>query len=167
MKLTVVSDSHDHIQNLDRAMEMASQIYTSQLLHCGDLCSPFMVEHLARFRGDVHLVFGNNDGDRLTIARLAEKYPNVNIYGESGILRTGPATIAWTHLPEFGAGLAATGDFDAVFSGHTHRRKSVKAGKTWHINPGELMGLREAPGFATFDLETFEVEYYNLWQPSG
>jgi predicted phosphodiesterase len=135
MKLALVSDSHDHVKNLDS---------------------------LARFSGEVHFVFGNNEGDRVTISRMAERFPNINIRGEAGILDTGSGIVAWTHLPEFGYELAATGKYVAVFSGHTHKRRSEKVGDTWHINPGELMGLREDPGFAVFDPETGELEYFDL-----
>ncbi|MBN2185162.1 MAG: YfcE family phosphodiesterase [Candidatus Krumholzibacteriota bacterium] len=162
MKLAIVSDSHDHIENLDQAVEMIDQMGIRILIHCGDLCSPFMVERLARFSGEVHFVFGNNEGDRITIVETAERFPNVKICGKTGVLDTGSGVIAWTHRPESGDELAASGKYTAVFSGHTHIRRSEKAGDTWHINPGELMGLREDPGFAVFDPETGELEYFDL-----
>ena len=162
MKLAIVSDSHDHLKNLDKAVTMINKMNVSLLIHCGDPCSAFMIESLARFSGDVYLVFGNNEGDRVTITSVAERYSNINIRGEFGTLDIGSKSIAWTHRPEFGDGLASTGKFTAVFSGHTHIRKSEKIGDTWHINPGELMGLREDPGFAVFDPETGELEYFDL-----
>ncbi len=162
MKIAIVSDSHDHLENVEKAIQMINGIGADLLIHCGDLCSPFVVDKLAKFSGEVNVVFGNNDGDRITIAKIAERFPNVTIHGESGVIDTGSGKVAWTHRPEFGNGLAATGEYRVVFSGHTHVRKSTKSGNTWHINPGELMGLREDPGFAIFDMETENLEYFDL-----
>ena len=162
MKIAVMSDSHDHIENIERAVRMASKGEADILIHCGDLCSPFVIERLASFDGPVHIVFGNNDGDRFTIASMASDRSNVTVHGESGEIETGTGRIAFTHRPEFGKGLASTGEYEAVCSGHTHKRLSLEARGGRHINPGEIMGLFEKAGFIIYDTATGEQRHLEL-----
>ena len=158
MKIAVMSDSHDHLENVDRAVELAGAKSADMLLHCGDICSPFVMDRLAPFDGPVHVVFGNNDGDHLTIGRIAERFPNITVHHHTGIIETDKGLVAFTHYPEHGKGLAATGNYAAVFSGHTHIRMKEIVNNTPHVNPGEIMGLLERPGFVIFDLESGEME---------
>jgi putative phosphoesterase len=162
MKIAVMSDTHDHVANLDRAVDAINSVRVEALLHCGDLCSPFVIERLARFEGPVHIVFGNNEGDRYTIELVSEDYPNIEIHGEVGFIATENGEIAFTHRPEFARGLASTASYRAVFYGHTHRRKSEKVGKTHLVNPGEIMGLMEDPGWILFDVETGKQKNYTI-----
>ena len=156
MKIAVMSDSHDHLDNVEKAVALAAEMGAEVLLHCGDICSPFVVDRLAPFNGPVHIVFGNNDGDQMTISRIAERFPNVTVHHHTGVIETDHGLVAFTHYPEHGKGLAATGNYAAVFSGHTHMRMSEDVNGTPHVNPGEVMGLLEAAGFVIFDLGSGE-----------
>ena len=59
MKLGILSDTHNHTQNLKRAISLfrSRGIYT--LIHCGDMTSPNTAELLTDFR--VIAVTGNMD----------------------------------------------------------------------------------------------------------
>ena len=162
MRIAVISDTHDHLSNLDRAIERINASRVETLLHCGDLCSPFVIEHLAAFDGPVHIVFGNNEGDRYTIELVSEGFDNIEIHGEVGFIETDEGNIAFTHRPEFARGLASTGTHIAVFYGHTHERKSERIEKTALVNPGELMGFRQRPGWIVWDSSTGEEEHFTL-----
>ena len=162
MRIAVISDTHDHLGNLEKAIETINGEKVEALLHCGDLCSPFVIEKLAAFDGPVHVVFGNNEGDRYTIELISEGYDNITLHGEIGHLDTPDGQVAFTHRPEFARGLASTGTYRAVFYGHTHIHASEKIGKTHLVNPGELMGLREEPGWIVFDLEKGEETHCRL-----
>jgi hypothetical protein len=50
------------------------------LICCGDLCSPFVMDLLARFPGQIHIVFGNNDADLFRITRKSSE--RVRVHGE-------------------------------------------------------------------------------------
>jgi putative phosphoesterase len=163
MKIAVMSDTHDHLENLDKALTEINELGAGVLLHCGDLVSPFVIDRLAKFNGPVHVVFGNNEGDRYTINNVAtKKFPNVKLHGEMGFVDTESGEVAFTHRPEFARGLACTQKYIAVFYGHTHRMKTEQVKKTWLINPGELMGLLEPPGWIVFDAATGETKHYTL-----
>ena len=88
MKLAVISDTHDHLENLEKAIVEINTLGVGALLHCGDLCSPFVIDRLATFNGPVHVVFGNNEGDRFTINNVSKKFPNVKLHGEVGFVET-------------------------------------------------------------------------------
>ena len=77
MRIAILSDSHDHIPNLRRAVSRANSEGAELLIHCGDLISPFMLPCLDGFNGPVHLIYGNNPGDQHLIAsRCAELRKN-------------------------------------------------------------------------------------------
>ena len=163
MKVAVISDTHDHLENIEAALAKINAAGVAALFHCGDLVSPFVIDRLAAFTGPVHVVFGNNEGDRYTISAVAaKKFPNVRLHGEVGFVETENGDVAFTHRPEFARGLACTQKYTAVFYGHTHRRKIERVGSTWLVNPGELMGLLEPPGWIVFDLATGEATSYTL-----
>lgn len=46
MKISVISDIHDHIWNLQKALSMPELQATEAMLFCGDLCSPFVIHLL-------------------------------------------------------------------------------------------------------------------------
>ena len=162
MKLAVISDTHDNMKNLRDAISAINKSGADMLLHCGDLCSPFVIGSLALFDGPVHIVFGNNEGDRFTIKNTASSFPNITLHGDVAFLEVENTNIAFTHRPEFALGLASTGKYSAVFFGHTHIHKESKINDTWLINPGEIMGLRENPGWLLFDTEDSSFKHYNL-----
>jgi len=135
MKLAVISDTHDHLENTVQAIERINEQGAEKLIHCGDLCSPFVIDRLSKFNGEVHVVFGNNDGDRFTITRVASKFDNLKIHGETGI---------------------------SVFFGHTHKHVIETVNGVPFVNPGELMGLLEKPGWVLFDTENGAVQHFEL-----
>ncbi len=162
MRIAVMSDTHDNIENVERAVAGINALGVASLLHCGDLCSPFVVERLAGFAGPVHVVFGNNEGDRYAIGGASKKFPNITLHGEFGFVETENGEIALTHRPEFARGFACTRSYAAVFYGHTHRMKVERIGDTWLVNPGDLIGLHEPAGWIDFDLATGDLRRHTL-----
>ncbi|MFO7915510.1 MAG: YfcE family phosphodiesterase [Candidatus Krumholzibacteriales bacterium] len=157
MKLAVMSDTHDNVNNLTKAMAGAEAAGCKLLIHCGDLAAPFMIHELAKFRGEVHTVFGNVEGDQFTIKEFADQYDNITLHGEAGFLEIDGGGIAFTHRPVFARGLASTGSYKFVFYGHTHRYDKQKIKDTWMVNPGDLIGLHEEPGW--LEVDTGKAEF--------
>ncbi|MCS7199907.1 MAG: metallophosphoesterase [Caldimicrobium sp.] len=156
MKVAIVSDSHDRIDHLEWAIEIAHKEGAERLFHCGDLISPFMVLSLAKFKGEVDLIFGNNRGDILLLCRLLKDYPKITLHGEDAFLEIEGFKIALVHYPKIAEKLAKAGEFDYIFCGHTHKFKIWEVGKTLIINPGELMGKEGPPSFVILDLGSRE-----------
>jgi putative phosphoesterase len=146
MKLAVLSDSL--IQTAD------------VVLHCGDLCSPFMIKELAEPLRDVpiHIVWGNNEGDTFTIGKVAQAYSNVTLHGAMAKIRIGDLGIAINHYPWIAEDLAKSGSYDLVCYGHDHQAKDEWVGECLLLNPGELMGMNSPSSFTLVDVGTREIE---------
>jgi putative phosphoesterase len=160
MKIAIISDSHDNMANLKKAMDWIKKEEIEVVIHCGDVCAPATLrEILQEFSGKFHLVFGNVDGDRFGMAKIAFKeFPGLKIWGELGELEIDGKKIAFTHFPRFAQGLAAEQQYDIIFYGHDHKPWEKKIGKTRLVNPGNLAGLFYKASFAVYDTKTDKLE---------
>jgi predicted phosphodiesterase len=79
MRVAVISDIRDNLWNLAAAIERLSASAVV-LICCGDLCSPFVMDLLARFPGRVGIVFGNNDADRFRNTRKSSERPHRELF---------------------------------------------------------------------------------------
>jgi putative phosphoesterase len=158
MIVAVLSDCHDRLENLERALGKTGEAEVA--LFCGDFCAPFTLKMLADgFDGPVHSVFGNNDGDAFLLLTIAAKAGNVTFHQPMARLELDGRRVAVVHYPEFGEPLALSGKYDAVFSGHNHTAEAQTLGTTLWANPGEVMGRYGKPSFGLYDTETnaFEI----------
>ena len=163
MKIAVLSDSHDNVWNLATALDRVREAGAEQLFFLGDFCAPFTLVQLAEgFPGPIHVVLGNNDGDPLLLARNAARFPHVTLHGLLAQIEIGGRKIALHHYPEIAERLAESGAYDAVFSGHDHRRYTHRKGATLWANPGEIMGRFGEPSFGIFDTVTAEFAHVPL-----
>lgn len=163
MKVAVISDIHDQLGNLERALRLVQESGAGVLLFLGDLCAPFTLVQLAEgFAGPVHVVFGNNDGDTFQIAQVAGKYPHVTLHGQLAELEIDGRKLALNHYPAIARRLAESGAYDAVFSGHDHRRYQHQIGNTLWANPGEIMGRYGQPGFGLYETTNGEFNHVDL-----
>jgi putative phosphoesterase len=153
MRFAVMSDSHDNIWKLEAAEPALRSV--DAILHCGDLCSPFMIRRLGQIADGrpVHLVWGNNDGDPLLISQVAAAFPDITLHGQLAEIELGGLRIAINHYPAIAAGLARSGSYDVVCFGHDHTRHESREGECLLLNPGELMGLKGPSSLAIVEVE--------------
>lgn len=163
MKAAVLSDIHDNIWNLERALKQVEQQHAQVLLFLGDFCAPFTLAQIAEgFDGPVHAIFGNNDGDTFLLSKIAAQYPRVTLYGHSAELELDGLHLALNHYPEIARSLAHSRRYHAVFSGHDHKRYQETIEETLWANPGEVMGRFGAPSFGIFDTTTREFVHVDI-----
>ncbi|MFW5904868.1 MAG: metallophosphoesterase [bacterium] len=163
MKIAVISDSHDHLENLRRVLARVRREGAEAVIHCGDYCAPFVLHELETLAVPVHGVFGNVDGDRHLMTRIAlTELEHVELHGEMAELELGGWRIGANHYPQLAEGLAASGRFDLVAYGHTHEADKRKVGECWLLNPGEIMGRKGSVGFAMVDTEEGRVGHVTL-----
>jgi putative phosphoesterase len=156
MKSLVCSDIHDNVKNLEAALMIANTAECDSVICCGDMCSPFMFNvYNSNSNLPLHVVFGNNDGDRFHMANkvysLNKERPDgkkIHLHGEFLIAEKAhdlegipsDVSLAAYHYPELAKVLAESGKFNVVCCGHSHRSSIEKIGDTILINPGSLMG---------------------------
>ena len=162
MRLAILSDTHDNLWALRAALPQIAA--ADAVIHCGDLCSPFMLRELGGGVGGkpVHMVWGNNEGDVLLMTRLLPQFPHVTLHGALAQLEFDGLKVAVNHYPEIAKGLALSGLYDLVCFGHNHTASEEKAGNGVLLNPGEVMGLMGRRTFAFFETRTRVVEFVEI-----
>ncbi|MBI5072089.1 metallophosphoesterase [Candidatus Falkowbacteria bacterium] len=159
MRIAILSDSHDNLPNIEKALDWISRENIKFIIHCGDLAAPSVLSQviMPKFSGEFHFVHGNV-GDPELLEKVAKNFPNVKIHGEIGKIEVDGKKIAFTHFPEKAQELAKKGTFDLVFYGHTHKPWEEKIGQTRLVNPGTLAGMFYKATFAVYDTETDKLE---------
>ncbi len=160
MKIAILSDSHDNIWNLEKALLQVEESGAEALLFLGDFCAPFTLKQIGDgfTVGPIHAVFGNNDGDPFLLSQIAAGLEHVTLHGQYAELEFGGRKIAINHYPDISKRIAESGAFDAVFSGHDHQQYVHQTGNTLWANPGEIMGRFGDPTFGLYDTETGNFE---------
>jgi uncharacterized protein len=163
MKIGIISDSHDHMRNLGRVLARLGEEGVESVIHCGDFCAPFVLKELDGLGVPVHGVFGNVDGDRHLMTRMAlTELENIRLHGETAEIELGGWRIGANHYPALAEGLASTGRFDLVVYGHTHRAEMRRVGDCRLVNPGEVMGRLGTVGYAIVDTDAGDVTLHTL-----
>ncbi|MCB1223114.1 MAG: YfcE family phosphodiesterase [Mesotoga sp.] len=152
----IMSDSHDNMPRISESVEIAVDRDVEVLIHCGDLVSPFAAKALTRFKGELHVALGNNDGEIVGLknilgSSLIKGPAEIKIHGRSVVLM---------HEP-FGLSGAVITDF--LFYGHTHHLDIRLNSRPVIINPGESCGyLTGKPTVVVIDPDNLEYELIQL-----
>ncbi|MEE9212757.1 MAG: metallophosphoesterase family protein, partial [Phycisphaeraceae bacterium] len=66
MKVGVISDTHDRLPPLRRAVALFERLKVGALFHAGDFVAPFAAKIIAPevLSVPLHCIYGNNDGER-------------------------------------------------------------------------------------------------------
>lgn len=159
MLIGIISDTHDDVIMIKRAVDLFNERKVSHVLHAGDIISPFNFEIFRDLKCDFSAIFGNNDGDKL----LLKTKSNGNIHNQPYMTTIHKRKIVILHEPDLVDALSESGLFDLIIYGHTHRPDVRKANKTTIVNPGKASRLiRGKITVAIIDLNTMEVEISEL-----
>ncbi len=169
MKICIVSDSHDHIRLIDAAVADAKALGAEAVVHCGDVVAPSTLRCLNKHGLPVHVIHGNNSGDLFAMTQVSARRDSVVEYHgmDAGIV-LGRKRIFIVHYPHYAKAMAATGDWDVVCCGHSHKVEidkvvNVNGGETWIVNPGTVGGVGTAPAtWVLGDLETMEFAVHEV-----
>ena len=163
MKIGVISDSHDNQENLKKAFEKIKEMDCDEVIHCGDLISPFILNQIEEFGIKANIVWGYQDVNLVTISKSYENnYQNLIFYKDFGVLEIDNKKIFFIHNDKLAREIAENGKYDVVFYGHNHLKKIETIGSTLLVNPGEIFGKKANPSIAVYDTETNKVELIDL-----
>ena len=156
MLVGIMSDSHDNVPKIRRAVQLFEKRGAETVIHAGDFVAPFAVKELAAFKGDIVAVFGNNDGE---VTGILKVLPQV----AQPPLRTiiGGRVFVITHDL---LRLDSKSGCDVIVHGHTHDLQ-IDEGVPLIINPGETGGwLRERSTIVLLDTDTLKPEVIEIPQ---
>jgi putative phosphoesterase len=159
MKIAIISDTHDNIFNLEKALSWINSQNIPLIIHCGDLCAPSVLTEILvkKFPHQIYLIHGNV-GDRELLEEKVKNLKNVKLFGDFGEIEIDNKKIAFVHKPEEAKKIAQTEKYDLVFYGHTHKPWEEKIGKTKLVNPGNLAGMFYKATFAIYETKTDKLE---------
>lgn len=161
MLIGICSDSHDHVENLEKAVAVFKERNVDKVIHAGDYCSPFTIP---LFEGlPLEGIFGNNDGDRYTLMKKFDEI-GAQLHGDFFSFREKKLRFGVYHgtYPEITESLEKSGMYDVIISGHTHQADVETVGNTISINPGSVNGFDQDAMIAFFETESRNVEFIEI-----
>ena len=171
MKIGIISDTHDQVENITKALKIFKDEGIEMLYHLGDWCSPFILHLFADMEIEVKSVFGNNDAD--IFKHIKYKTENVQFFDrflEDEIDGKKIAVIHGDPQPLVDSLLSAQ-KYDILLRGHNHVAEIRKEGNTLMINPGNLVGPFDdmtknwtKPSIAIYDTKSDEARLIELNQ---
>ena len=161
MKLGIISDTHDHLEHIRAAASKFRDRRVDLVIHAGDFTSPPAVKALEGL--NIAGVFGNNDGEKLGIAKVFSKLGG-RFQGDFLKVDVGGESVAVYHgtVPEIKEALGLCGLYRAVISGHTHKIENHLEGKTRMLNPGSAHGFGKQATIMIYDTEADLVDVIEL-----
>jgi hypothetical protein len=164
MKVGIISDTHDNLPLVDKAIERLNREKVGLVLHAGDYVSPFTVVRFKKLRAKLIGVFGNNDGDHEFLKKRFADVEGAEIRGGFAEVNVEGLKIALLHGDgELLQSLVSAECYDVVVHGHSHEAKVYKKGKTTIVNPGEVCGyLSGKPTIALLDTKSREANIVQL-----
>lgn len=161
MLIGIFADSHDHLDNIRRAVKVFNSAGCELVVFAGDLVSSFAVPPLRELQCPVIACYGDNEGNKVGVAA------GMKIIGAMGEPPFGFKTadgrrILLTHMDRTLREL--DGEFDAAIYAHTHKPSITRdeQGRLF-INPGETSGWSYGkPSVALLDTVTMEATIVSL-----
>jgi hypothetical protein len=133
-----MADSHDNLTAIRKAVAFFRAAHCDLVVHAGDIIAPFAVLELAALDCPVKAVFGNCDGEKAGRMKAVEAF---------GKIREAPLVFSHAgkkcllgHLDSPVPEYLASGKYDFIVFGHTHKPEVRKQGRALAVNPGETGG---------------------------
>jgi putative phosphoesterase len=165
MLIGIISDSHENMSSIDKAVEIFNQKKVSAVIHAGDIISPITYSHFAKLNTKMYLVFGNNDGEKKFLTEKFSQIGTIKPAPHEFFLEEDGKKIFFVilHEPFNLDELVKTQKYDYIIYGHTHKQDLKTFGKTTIINPGESGGwLFGKKSVAILDTKLNKVEFIEL-----
>ncbi len=157
MKIGILSDSHDNLPKIEKAVKFFNKQKVGFVLHAGDFVAPFTILKFKNLKCDWRGIFGNNDGERTGLARISE-----------GKIKVGPLRITLdnqkvTLVHDINTINPDAEDAVLIIFGHTHKSQILKKNSKLIINPGEVGGwLTDKFTVAIADLDSLTGKIFEI-----
>lgn len=165
MLVGVVSDTHDNVDAVERAVSVFESRDVDAVVHCGDVIAPPVVPF---FEGlEVHAVLGNNDGELDGLERAFRHLGNGSeLHGRFAELTFDGTQFAVLHGEDVDdvEAHARSGEYDVVCYGHHHVAEERDVDGTTVLNPGAHFPTvpEEHRSVALVDTDANDVEFVSI-----
>lgn len=163
MIIGAMADTHDRLDAVDKAISYFNSQKVTDVLHAGDLVSPFVAPLFSKLKAKLHFVWGNNEGDH-NFVKMRFADIGVTPLGDFAALQLGGKKISLLHgiHEEIVDSLVKSGCYDLVVRGHNHKAEIIE-GETLVVNPGEVCGyLTGRQTVALIDLQEMHGQIVEL-----
>ena len=192
MKIGIISDTHDDVENVQSAIEIFNAEKVTHVIHAGDYIFPGIVLEFKKLDAKFIGVLGNNDGERV---HLLKNFLAIGgeLKGELGEVELDGVIFGIYHGTDeqLKKKLVDSGKYDVIITGHTHRieipsvhsttinpndekqqdgnKIRKNGGQTLVLNPGTahrkidtISGAFIEGGIIIFDTENKDYKFVNL-----
>jgi len=157
MLIGIFSDTHDNLHQVAKAVKFFTEQNVQAVLHAGDIVAPFTAKLIATLPMPVHIIYGNNDGEKTGLKNVLPQIGNgpVEIHFEDKIVAMAHD---FSQIPP-----DAQEKAHILVAGHTHQAFVKKEGEKLFINPGECGGwLKGRSSVAILDTQKMQAEIIDL-----
>ena len=157
MKIGIVSDTHNHLANVARIVELFNAAAVARVVHTGDITQAKTLRVFSGLDAPIVGVWGNNDRERDSLEDACAEF-GFSFCEPPLTLKWAQRRITVVHDP-----LDLTGDLertsDLILHGHTHQRVVERESGRLVFNPGECAGhMQGHNAVGVLDLATFEPD---------
>lgn len=143
MKIGILSDTHDDIENVQEAIQIFNKNKAEYVIHAGDYIFPGIIKEFANLNAKMIGVLGNNDGERNGIVKSFLDIEG-ELKGEIGEIEIDEIRFVIYHGTdkEIKESITRSQKYDILICGHTHKREPQNSGTiannkdTFILNPG-------------------------------
>jgi putative phosphoesterase len=133
-----MSDSHDNVDAIKKAVRFFNEAQCELVLHAGDFIAPFAARELGHLSCPVKAVFGNCDGEKAGLKKVFVSLGKIQ--REPFIFAHENKEFLLTHTQFANDKYLKSRKYDAILYGHTHKPDVRKSNGTLIVNPGETGG---------------------------
>jgi putative phosphoesterase len=138
MRIGVISDTHNHLPNTRRIVELLNEARVERVVHTGDITQVKTLRLLAGLEAPLYAVYGNNDLEREALESASRELA-IHLVDPPLRVRWADRDIVVVHDPaDLGSELLA--GVDIAIHGHDHRHRSERQFGALVFNPGECAG---------------------------
>jgi putative phosphoesterase len=140
MIIGLISDSHDNVPYIKKAIQRLKEEKAELVLHAGDYISPFTAKPYAELDAPMIGVFGNNCAETELLKKVYAEV-GCDLRGYFTEVEVGGLKIALLHgHRKQDVDRAQSGNYDVIVRGHTHKSSISDENGVLVINPGEVCG---------------------------
>lgn len=148
MLIGVISDTHDHVERMEKAFEIVAERGVGMVCHLGDWVAPDMLDLAEKLAKDIAVpmksVLGNNDREVFEIIQSGGNRWDMEIGLQKMFFTADDTRIALYHGTDANITkeIIDSDKFNAVFTGHSHQPRIETVRNTLWLNPGTVSGIK-------------------------